>query len=236
MPSILVVEDEPDAANLLAIHLRKAGHEVTVAGDGGKGLTCARTIRPDLILLDQMLPTMSGTEVCRVLKSDPATADIAIIMLTARAAEADRIKGFEHGADDYVTKPFSMKELLLRIEARLRRRDPSEIEGQKLIAGPLTLDLMNQRLSIGEKEVRLTATESRLLATLAVEPGRVVSRADLLREVWQYGSGADTRTVDTHVRRLRAKLGGAATLLQTFRGVGYRLHLSGSESDSISSE
>lgn len=229
MPSILIVEDEPDAANLLALHLRKAGHQVSIAGDGGKALACARSMRPDLILLDQMLPTMSGTAICRALKDDPATEDIAIVMLTARAAETDRIKGFEHGADDYVTKPYSIKELLLRIEARLRRRDPSEIEGQKLIAGALTLDLVNQCLIYRGETIRLTSTETRLLAALALEPGRVVSRSDLLREVWQYATEADTRTVDTHVRRLRAKLGEAAHLLETLRGVGYRLRLSESE-------
>ena len=170
-----------------------------------------------------MLPTMSGTEICRALRSDPATATIAIVMLTARAAEADRVKGFEHGADDYVTKPFSMKELLLRIEARLRGRSQASISGQKLQAGPLTLDLVNQSVSAGGAETRLTSTECKLLAALARDPGRVVSRPELLREVWQYAAGTDTRTVDTHIRRLRAKLGDAATLVETVQGAGYRL-------------
>lgn len=225
MPAILIVEDEPDAADLLALHLRRAGHDVTIADDGAKALTCARTIRPDLILLDQMLPTMSGTEICLALRADPATADIAIIMLTARASEADRVKGFEHGADDYVTKPFSMKELLLRVEARLRRAARPAIEGQKLVAGPLALDLVNQRVTVADIETRLTSTECKLLAVLARDPGRAISRPELLREVWQYADGTDTRTVDTHIRRLRAKLGDAAALVETVQGAGYRLAL-----------
>lgn len=225
MSSILIVEDEPDAAELLALHLRKAGHVVTIADDGGKALVCARTIRPDLILLDQMLPTMSGTEICRSLRADRATEDIPVIMLTARAAESDRVKGFEHGADDYVTKPFSMKELLLRVDVRLKRRSAAVMEGQRIIAGPLTLDVVSQTAIIAGVESRLTGTECKLLAVLARDPGRVVGRPELLKEVWQYAAGTDTRTVDTHIRRLRAKLGEAALMVETVQGAGYRLSL-----------
>jgi len=226
MPSILVVEDEPDAANLLAIHLRKAGHEVTVAGDGGKGLTCARTIRPDLILLDQMLPTMSGTEVCRVLKSDPATADIAIIMLTARAAEADRIKGFEHGADDYVTKPFGIGELVARIRVALRHSVRVRSGEQLVVLDDACIDLERRRAHRHGVEVHLTPIEFRLVATLAKHMGLVVAHRQLLREVWGPTHEDDTHYLRIYMKQLREKLEVDPAKPRHFLtelGVGYRL-------------
>lgn len=223
MPTILVVEDEPDAADLLAFNLRSAGHEVTLADNGAKGLKCAQTIRPDLIILDHMLPVMSGVEVCRALRASVETADVPVIMLTARAAESDRVKGFECGADDYVTKPFSMKELLLRVQTRLRRRSPTVSAAQQIKLGDLALDLMNQTVWIDGAEIRLTSTEMKLLNMLARTPGQTVARQTLLKDVWQYNETSDTRTVDSHVRRLRSKLGALASYVETVQGVGYRL-------------
>lgn len=223
MPTILVVEDEPDAADLLALNLKAAGYEVTTADTGTKGLKCAQTIRPDLIVLDHMLPGMSGIEVCRSLRAAPETADVPVIMLTARAAESDRVKGFECGADDYVTKPFSMKELLLRVQTRLKRRSATLSSAQQMKVGDLAIDLMNQTVNVAGEEIRLTSTEMKLISMLARTPGQTVPRQTLLREVWQYNETSDTRTVDSHVRRLRSKLGPLAAYVETVQGVGYRL-------------
>ncbi len=223
MPTILIVEDEPDAAELLAFNLKSAGHEVTIADNGAKGLKCAQTIRPDLIVLDHMLPGMSGIEVCRALRANAETADVPIIMLTARAAESDRVKGFECGADDYVTKPFSMRELLLRVQTRLRRRSPLVSAAQQIKVGELVLDLMNQTAHIAGEEIRLTSTEMKLINMLVRTPGQTVARQTLLKDVWQYNETSDTRTVDSHVRRLRSKLGPLAGYVETVQGVGYRL-------------
>ena len=223
MPTILVVEDEPDAAELLSFNLKSAGHEVTIAENGAKGLKCAQTIRPDLIILDHMLPGMSGIEVCRVLRANAETADVPIIMRTARAAESDRVKGFECGADDYVTKPFSMRELLLRVQTRLRRRSPLLSAAQQIKVGELVLDLMNQTAHIAGEEIRLTSTEMKLINMLVRTPGQTVARQTLLKDVWQYNETSDTRTVDSHVRRLRSKLGPLAGYVETVQGVGYRL-------------
>jgi two-component system phosphate regulon response regulator PhoB len=223
MPTILIVEDEPDAAELLAFNLKSAGHEVTIADNGAKGLKCAQTIRPDLIVLDHMLPGMSGIEVCRALRANAETADVPIIMLTARAAESDRVKGFECGADDYVTKPFSMRELLLRVQTRLRRRSPLVSAAQQIKVGELVLDLMNQTALIAGEEIRLTSTEMKLINMLVRTPGQTVARQTLLKDVWQYSETSDTRTVDSHVRRLRSKLGPLAGYVETVQGVGYRL-------------
>ena len=223
MPTILIVEDEPDAAELLAFNLKSAGHEVTIADNGAKGLKCAQTIRPDLIVLDHMLPGMSGIEVCRALRANAETADVPIIMLTARAAESDRVKGFECGADDYVTKPFSMRELLLRVQTRLRRRSPLVSAAQQIKVGELVLDLMNQTAHIAGEEIRLTSTEMKLINMLVRTPGQTVARQTLRKDVWQYNETSDTRTVDSHVRRLRSKLGPLAGYVETVQGVGYRL-------------
>jgi two-component system phosphate regulon response regulator PhoB len=220
---ILIVEDEPDVVDLLTLQLRKAGgFSVVTAPDGAEGLKKARSEAPALIVLDLMLPRMSGLEVCKVLKSDSLTAHIPIIMLTAKAEEIDRIVGLEFGADDYVTKPFSPREMLLRIKAILRR-GPGELVEEKLIRGPITIDSARHRVLVGGKPIALTAVEFRLLSMLMKRPGRVQARDRLLNEVWGYESAIDTRTVDTHVRRLREKLGKSAGVIETVRGFGYRL-------------
>ncbi len=223
MATILIVEDEPDAAALLVFHLRAAGHDPSVAEDGAKGLRVARTTRPDLILLDHMLPSMSGMDICRALRAEPATTDIPVIMLTARADEADRVRGLECGADDYVTKPFSMRELMLRIERHLQRRAPVKSAGSLLTTGRLSLNLDDHTVGVDGETVRLTSTETKLLTVLMRAAGQTLTRAQLLTDVWQYNETSDTRTVDTHIKRLRAKLGGAASCVETVPGVGYRL-------------
>jgi two-component system, OmpR family, phosphate regulon response regulator PhoB len=210
---------------LLLLHLRKSGHEAEAADNGAKGLTVARTTLPDLIVLDNMLPGMSGVEVCRTLRECDSTRHIPILMLTARAAEMDRIKGLESGADDYVTKPYSIKELMLRVQAILRRRQPVEVSAQKLTLGPLAIDLATQAVLVADKPERLTSLEFKLLTTLARQAGVPVGRATLLQEVWGYAANTDSRTLDSHVRRLRAKLGEHATMLETVQGTGYRLVL-----------
>jgi DNA-binding response OmpR family regulator len=220
---ILIVEDEPDVVDLLILQLRKAGgFSVVVAKDGAEGLKKARAEAPALIVLDLMLPRMPGLEVCKVLKSDPLTSQIPIIMLTAKAEEVDRIVGLEFGADDYVTKPFSPREMLLRIKAILRR-GPGELAEKKLTRGPITIDSARHRVLVGGKPVVLTAVEFKLLNMLMQRPGRVQARDRLLSEVWGYETAIDTRTVDTHVRRLREKLGKSAGVIETVRGFGYRL-------------
>ena len=223
MARVLIVEDEPDAAHLLEIHLRKAGHEPEVAENGARGLTVARTTCPDLIILDNMLPGMNGMEVCRSLREDPATRQVPIIMLTARAAELDRIKGLESGVDDYVTKPYSIKELMLRVQAVLRRRQPVEVGSQRLSVGGLDIDLASQAVLVNGEPERLTSLEFKLLTTLARSAGSPVPRQTLLTEVWGYAANTDSRTLDSHVRRLRTKLGSLAGKLETVQGTGYRL-------------
>jgi DNA-binding response OmpR family regulator len=220
---ILIIEDESDVVDMLALQLRKAGgFTITNAEDGAKGLKKARTESPALIVLDLMLPRMSGLEVCKILKTDAATGNIPIIMLTAKAEEIDRIVGLEFGADDYVTKPFSPREVLLRIKAILRRGEQEAAE-QNLRRGQITLDAARHEVLVAGKPVRLTAVEFKLLSMLMRRPGRVQARDRLLNEVWGYEAAIDTRTVDTHVRRLREKLGKAASGIETVRGFGYRL-------------
>jgi two-component system phosphate regulon response regulator PhoB len=220
---ILVVEDEPDAAELVAFNLRQAGFEVIPAADGEEALKKARADAPDLLVLDLMLPEMSGLEVCRILKGDPRTAALPIVMLTAKAAEIDRVLGLELGADDYVTKPFSPRELVLRVKKLLERRRAPAAPHERYQAGPLLLDIPRHSVTVQGRPVELTATEFKLLAVLMQRRGRVQSREQLLRDVWEYDALIDTRTVDTHMGRLRDKLGVAARLLETVRGVGYRL-------------
>jgi two-component system phosphate regulon response regulator PhoB len=221
--TILIVEDEKDVVDLLTLNLRKAGgFIVSTAADGGTGLTKAREENPTLIILDLMLPKMPGLEVCKILKTDPATRHIPILMLTARAEEIDRIVGLEFGADDYVVKPFSPREVILRIKAILRR-GTAEPEDDRLSAGPITIDPTRHRVSIEGKPIELTSLEFRLLRTLMQRRGRVQERDRLLNDVWGYESVIDTRTVDTHVRRLREKLGKAGEVIETVRGFGYRL-------------
>ena len=217
---ILIIEDESDVADLLALSLRKAGFNTSAVPDGASGLQNARDNRPDLIILDLMLPKMSGLEVCRILKADTATSHIPILMLTAKAEEIDRIVGLEFGADDYVTKPFSPREVMLRIRAILRRGEKPE---ESLQAGSISIDPGRHQVRVNGKRVHLTSLEFKLLRTLIQRRGRVQDRDKLLNDVWGYESVIDTRTVDTHVRRLREKLGKAGDVIETVRGFGYRL-------------
>ena len=219
---ILIIEDESDVADLLTLNLRKAGFRISTAADGASGLQKARDDRPDFIVLDLMLPKMSGLEVCRILKSDTATSQIPILMLTAKAEEVDRIVGLEFGADDYVTKPFSPREVVLRIKAILRRAEGGA-EDEHLSAGSIVIDPARHEVSVHGKRVNLTSLEFKLLHTLMQRRGRVQARDRLLNDVWGYESVIDTRTVDTHVRRLRKKLGKAADAIESVRGFGYRL-------------
>jgi len=222
---ILLVDDEPDQLELIDTNLTSAGFDVLKAESGAEALRQARALRPQLILLDVMLPGLDGLEVCKLLRRDPATCSIPIVMLTARATEIDRVLGLELGADDYITKPFSMRELVLRVKKLLQRQPASqaqeEAEGQIHLGG-LHIDKPRHRASFHKTVLDLTMTEFKLAAILAERCGRVQSREQLLRDVWGYNNTVDTRTVDTHVRRLRAKLGPAAKFLDTVRGVGYR--------------
>jgi two-component system phosphate regulon response regulator PhoB len=222
MPKILVVDDEPDVLELVEFNLRHAGFEVVRAEDGQEALKQARLQVPDLILLDVMLPEVDGLEVCKLLRRDAATRAIPVIMLTAKAAEIDRVLGLELGADDYVTKPFSPRELVLRVRKLLGRRAGADEALEHFSCGDLVIDLARHQVTVKGQRVDLTATEFKLLATLAQRRGRVQSREQLLRDVWAYDNVIDTRTVDTHMRRLREKLGSAAAYLDTVRGVGYR--------------
>ncbi len=219
---ILIVDDEPEAVELIEFNVKQAGFDVLTASDGAEALKKARSVLPTLIVLDLMLPEVDGLEVCKMLRRDPATAGIPIVMVTAKAAEIDRILGLELGADDYITKPFSPRELVLRIKKVLQRgRVPSE-EPDTRKFGELVIDSPRHLVSWRAKKIDLTATEFKLLSILAERRGRVQSREQLLRDVWEYNNLIDTRTVDTHMRRLREKLGPAAKYLDTVRGVGYR--------------
>ena len=221
--TILIIEDERDVVDLLALNLRKSGgFIVSTAGDGATGLTKARAEKPAFIILDLMLPRMPGLEVCKLLKTDQATRHIPILMLTAKAEEIDRIVGLEFGADDYVTKPFSPREIILRIKAILRRGGLAEQTDDRLTAGPITVDPARHKVLVGNKDIDLTSIEFKLLRRLMQRRGRVQERDRLLNEVWGYESVIDTRTVDTHVRRLREKLGKAGGAIETVRGFGYR--------------
>jgi phosphate regulon transcriptional regulator PhoB len=220
---ILVVEDEADVLDLLTINLRAAGFAVVAVEDGGTALARIRSEAPALIILDLMLPKMSGLEICKVLKSEAATKSIPVIMLTAKAEEVDKIVGLELGADDYVTKPFSPRELILRVNRSLRRGKSDAPAVEKLSIGDLTLDHARHEVTVKKEPVELTATEFKLLALLMDRRGRVQGRDRLLNDVWGYESMIDTRTVDTHVRRLREKLGTLAAYIETVRGVGYRI-------------
>lgn len=224
MARILVVEDEADIRQVLLYNLGQAGHEAIPAERGGDGLALARERRPDLVLLDLMLPDLSGLDVCRQLKSDSALRSIPVIMVTARSEEIDRVVGFELGADDYIVKPFSVRELILRVQAVLRRRPavaPGNAGGE-LLFGKLRVDRAAHRTWVDGEEVTLTPLEMRLLWTLWERRGRVQSRGTLLDDVWEASPENDTRTVDTHVKRLREKLGAAGAYVETVRGVGYR--------------
>ena len=221
---ILVVDDEADILALVTYHLAKSGYRVSTAATGPEALRAARDERPALIVLDLMLPGMSGFEVLEQLRADPATSGIAVLMLTARRDEPDRIRGLSIGADDYLTKPFSPQELVLRVSAILRRTAAAvESAGDHLVIGPIRIDRGAHRVSIDGHDVELTPTEYKLLLTLAERRGRVQARAHLLETVWEAAPDIQTRTVDMHVQRLRAKLGPAGELIETVRGFGYRL-------------
>jgi two-component system phosphate regulon response regulator PhoB len=220
---ILVVDDEPDITALVAYHLAKAGYRVTTAASGAEALRAARNERPDVVILDLMLPGVSGYDVLSELRSRDETRDVGVILLTARREETDRIRGLTLGADDYLTKPFSPQELTLRVAAVLRRlQAPAIASGSSLTAGPLTIDRSAHRVLLDGAEVPLTATEYRLLITLVERQGRVQTRPQLLEAVWDAQPDIQTRTVDMHVQRLRAKLGETGHLIETVRGFGYR--------------
>ena len=221
-PKILLVDDEPDALEVLGFKLRQAGYNALLAKDGARAIALARDERPALIVLDLMLPEVDGLEVCKILRRDANTAAIPIIMLTARAAEMDRVLGLELGADDYVTKPFSPRELLLRIKKLLVRAQSSEETSAELRMGELILDAGRHEVTVAGEPLVLTATEFKLLESLIRRRGRVQTRDRLLQDVWGYDNPIDSRTVDTHMRRLREKLGEIARYLETVRGVGYR--------------
>src|SRR5262245_17709841 len=224
--TILVVDDERDIVELIRYNLAQAGYRVVTATDGQQALELARKDRPDLVVLDLMLPVMPGTEVARILKQEEKTRAVPIVMLTARGSEVDRIVGFELGADDYVVKPFSPRELVLRVQAILRREGVEDPE-ERLIFEPLVIDLGAHIVSLRGKEIDLTTTEFKLLLRLARRPGRAFSRDQLLSEVWGYSGDLETRTVDTHMKRLRAKLGTLGEWIETVRGHGYRFRPEG---------
>jgi len=235
---VLVIEDEADIRDLLSYNLQSGGYQVRSVETGQLGLVAVDEFEPDVVLLDLMLPDVSGTEVCRRIRSRTETAQPAIIMLTAKGEEIDRVVGFEVGADDYVVKPFSVRELLLRVNAVLRGRSgvpavvtdkrtapvvPVTKSRRKYAVGPLKVDVDGHYVYVKQNEIHVSAIEMRLLVYLIEHRGRVRSREDLLEDVWGYKPGVSTRTVDTHVKRLRDKLGSAGVLIETVRGTGYRL-------------
>lgn len=229
MDRILIVEDEPDILEMVRYNLAQAGFDVVVAEDGETALSRVREAIPNLVILDLMLPGLDGLEVCKHLKQDARTREVPILMLTARKEEVDRIVGLELGADDYVIKPFSPRELVLRIRAILRRGKttglPTEDAEAMVCAGPLVIDKAAHQVFLHGKPIELTSTEFKLLVTLIERRGRVQTRDDLLDTVWGYEYSGYGRTVDTHVRRLREKLGEASDCVETVRGVGYRFRM-----------
>ncbi len=222
--TILIVEDEEDLAATVAYNLAQSGFEPRIAHTGADGLARALAAPlPVLVLLDLMLPDLSGVEVCRRLREDPRTSQIPVVMLTARGDEIDRVIGFEVGADDYVVKPFSVRELMLRVRAVLRRGQVAAPPAQELRFGTIRMDLSAYRVWVGDDEVTLTALEFKLLEVFIRRRGRVQTRGQLLEDVWDMRADVATRTVDTHVKRLRQKLGDVGKYIETLRGVGYRL-------------
>lgn len=221
---ILIIEDERDLAELLAFNLEKEGFAPRCAFDGITGLEAAQSGHPDLIVLDLMLPGMLGTEVCKALRKDAATSRIPVLMVTAKGDEIDRVVGFELGADDYIVKPFSMRELCLRIRAILRRCEGEQVAESPLLSlGDIIIDRERHRVVSAEVETDLTSTEFKLLLYLVERRGRVISRDQLLQDVWSYHDVGDTRTVDTHITRLRGKLGAPGEQIKTVRGFGYKI-------------
>ena len=219
---ILIVDDEADLRDLVQYSLEQAGFEARHAATGSEALAVARAWKPDAVILDLMLPDLPGTDVCRILRSDPVLRDVAVIMLTARSEEVDRVVGFELGADDYVTKPFSPRELALRVKAVLKRARRGAIAEEDLRIGELLVQRESHRAFVKGKEVALTATEFKLLVQLATTRGRVQTREYLLDSVWGDDTHVTLRTVDTHMKRLREKLGSVKDCIETVRGVGYR--------------
>ncbi len=222
MPRILVIEDDADIREVLSYNLGQAGYEVLLAARGYDGLRLAREAEPDLVLLDLMLPDLPGTEICRAIKQDPARRPVAVVILSARGHELDRVVGFEVGADDYVTKPFSVRELVLRVRAVLRRRQKQEHVAQPVEFGSLRMDREAHRVWVDAELIDLTSLEFRLLLTLFDRKNRVQPRNALLEDVWGVDAKISARTVDAHVKRLREKLGAARDYIETVRGVGYR--------------
>lgn len=220
---VLVVDDEPDITALVAYHLAKAGFRVSTAATGIDALTAINEQCPSLIVLDRMLPGMTGDEVLATIRASQASREIPVLMLTARREEPDRIRGLALGADDYLTKPFSTQELVLRVGAILRRSRTAAANADTVTVGPLEIDRAHHRVTVEGRIIDLTATEFKLLLTLALRRGRVQSRSQLLEDVWEAAPDVQTRTVDMHVQRLRAKLGPELELIETIRGFGYRL-------------
>lgn len=225
MQTILVIEDEKDLAELIAFNLEREGFRAVTAHDGLNGLDQVSRIKPDLVVLDLMLPGMLGTELCKTMKRNEKTAAIPVLMLTAKGEEIDKVVGFEVGAEDYVVKPFSTRELMLRVRALLRRSAAPHSPGGIIKVGPLTLDVERHSVSIDGAEVSFTSTEFKLLHILVQRQGRLQSREVLLRDVWGYAFVEDSRTVDTHITRLRGKMGTAGELIRTVRGFGYKIEL-----------
>lgn len=225
MKNVLIIEDEKDLAELLAFNLEKEGYAATCVHDGKLGLERAIRDLPDLILLDLMLPGLLGTEVCKELRKDQRTTHIPIIMITAKGDEIDRVVGFEVGADDYIVKPFSMREVALRIKAVTRRfeHEAKVPKADHLTVGEITIDTQRHTVTSAGTEIDLTSTEFKLLLCLAENKGFVQSREQLLQKVWSYNNSGDTRTVDTHVTRLRGKLGPPGDIIKTVRGFGYKI-------------
>jgi two-component system phosphate regulon response regulator PhoB len=220
---ILVVEDEPDTAELLEFHLENAGYKVTITEDGYQALKKIHKLRPDLLILDLMIPEIDGFEVCRLIRKDPANESLPVMMCTGKSDETSKIQGLDFGADDYVTKPFSPREVVLRVKNLLKRSDSvNRTDIERLSIGKITIDKNSYEVSVEGELLELTATEYKLLILLIERKGRVQSRDILLRDVWGYESNIDTRTVDTHVQRLRTKLNGASDNIVTVRGFGYK--------------
>ena len=221
---ILVVDDEPDVTALVAYHLKAKGFEVTVVNDPNASVGMARTFLPDLVILDVMMPDLNGIQICRMLRADPKLKKVPVIFLTAKAEENDRVQGLETGADDYICKPFSTKELVLRVQTILRRMsEGAPEEPKRLEVGGIVIDIERHQVVLNGEPLELTPTEFNLLRLLMQRRGRVQTREHLLLNVWNYETEIETRTVDTHVRRLREKLGTEADWIETIRGVGYRM-------------
>ncbi|MGC8743167.1 MAG: response regulator [Verrucomicrobiia bacterium] len=221
---VLIVEDESDVLELLVYNIKQAGYNVITAEDGKEALWKVKTYIPDIIILDLMLPVMNGIEVCKILKNDPLYSKTPILMLTARASENDRIEGFEAGADDYIVKPFSMRELLIRIKKLLNSFTNKERKKVRFASNGLVVDVDSFKVTYKNKPIELTSLEFKLLLTLMEKKGILLTRDQLLSEVWNYDAVIETRTVDAHISRLREKLGPAGKFIQTIHRLGYRFN------------